>query len=351
MAGTVLLVAVIGAQWGLARPWLGAAIFAVFPLTLRYACESRVYAQALFFSVLATVLFFRLLQKPTALRMVAYSAALTAAVYSQTFAIFIGLANVVWAVFRGNRKITAWSCAAVALAIAAYSPWYLYARTYWSSNILSAGYQFAFSAKTPLMLLRELIGAGYWGSGLLLVLCALAIGRRAKDTRAAWFLILMAVVPIVLAIAADGLFGYFVATRQIIWILPAVAVLASLAIERAPRIAMPAALLLAVCCLWQSARYFSAPKENWQLAADILAGEVKQGACLVATPPEQVYLYEFFRPELARSGCPAPRTVVAAIPYATNAERDAAASALAAQGYTRQSATEAGKTTIWIYSR
>ena len=45
-------------------------------------------------------------------------------------------------------------------------------------------------------------------------------------------LILLIAAPVVLALAADGLFGYFVATRQILWVLPSVAVFAALGIER-----------------------------------------------------------------------------------------------------------------------
>ena len=47
----VFTVALLGDELGLEFPWLGAALFAAFPLTLRYATESRIYSQALFFSV------------------------------------------------------------------------------------------------------------------------------------------------------------------------------------------------------------------------------------------------------------------------------------------------------------
>ena len=57
-AGTVLLVAVIGGE-------LAAVLFALFPLTLRYACESRVYSEALFFSTLSTLLFSRIIKRPS----------------------------------------------------------------------------------------------------------------------------------------------------------------------------------------------------------------------------------------------------------------------------------------------
>ena len=337
IAGTVLIVAFIGAQLGLSKPWLGAALFALFPLTLRYACESRIYSQALFFSTLATLLFLRLAQKPTILRTAAYCLALTAAIYTQPYAIFVAFAHITWA----KRKLK--PIAGVTLAIAAFAPWYVAARTIWSSGIAGAQLHFVLSAKTPLMLFREVAGAGYWGSGLLLILCALAKANR--------FLLLLIAVPVILALTADGLFGYFVATRQILWILPAIALLAAFAIDRKPRIALPIAILLAAVCIWQSIHYFTSPRENWQIAADALALETKKGGCLIVVPPQQQPSYEFFRPELSQAQCPAARTVVAFTPYATKEQRDTAASALIAQGYTRQQATEAGKTQIELYTR
>ncbi len=67
-ASAVFVVALLGSQLGLKRGWHAAVIFAFFPLTLRYATESRVYSQALFLSVLATHLYLRLTKRPRAIR-------------------------------------------------------------------------------------------------------------------------------------------------------------------------------------------------------------------------------------------------------------------------------------------
>jgi hypothetical protein len=158
-------------------------------------------------------------------------------------------------------------------------------------------------------------------------------------------------VPIALALAADAAFGYFVASRQIIWVLPAVAVLAAQGIAQKPRIAVPIAVLLALFCIHQSYRFFTAPRENWQVAANALSAEVQNGACLLVVPPEQKYSYEFFRPTLADTHCPSPRTVVAFTPYATNTQRETAVSALQARGYTKKSAYESGKSEIAQFSQ
>ena len=347
-AATVFVVALIGAELGLAMPWLGAALFAVFPLTVRYACESRVYSQALFFSTLSTWLFSRVIKKPTWPAWVLYCLALTAAVYTQPYAIFVATAHIVWALSSRNFKAAVWSMVSTVIAIAALLPWYLWARENWSSGITGAGVRFVYSAKTPLMLFREVAGAGYWGSGLLLILCALAVMRKSPR---AIFLLLLIGIPVVIALAADGVFGYFVATRQILWVLPAVAMLAAEGIARNNRVAMPLTVLLAAFCLWQSFRYFTAPRENWQVAADALSAEVRKGACMVVVPREQAYSYQFFRPELADPVCPARMTVVAFTPYATDAQRQAAVSALSAQGYAKQSGYPAGKSEIVLFAR
>ncbi len=345
-AGAVYLVAAVACELGLASPWVASLIFALFPLTLRYGDESRIYSQALFFSVLATLFFVRFVSKSNPLTAFYYGLALTAAIYTQPYAIFIAPAHILWNL--RDRRSTLMSLGALGGAVAAFLPWYIWSKHQWSAGIASGGVRFVISAKTPLMLFRELAGAGYWGSGLLLILCIVAVKKRDRTVS---FLTLLIGVPIALALVADAVFGYFIATRQILWVLPAVAIFAALAIERSPRVAIPAAAILAAICIVQSFRYFTAPKEDWQAAANILAKEVGQGACLVVVPPDQQYPYEFFRPDLAHSQCPAPRTVVSATPYATADQRASAFSTLSAQGYSRQSETEAGKSDIALFTR
>lgn len=350
--GTVLLTGILGSQSGLKSRWLGSALFAFFPLTLRYACESRTYAQALFFSSLASVLFVRLAKKPDWPTVTAYCLALTAAVYTQPYAILVGAAHILWAILYRDSKATVWSISSVSLAIIAFLPWYLWTKTIWASRIEGAGVHFTYSAKTPLMLFRELAGAGYWGSGLLLILFVLATAAPRRESRSAVVLLLLLIaVPAVLAVVADAFSGYFVATRQIMWVLPAVAVLAARGIEQQPRAGIPIALLLAAVCVWQNVRFFTSPREDWQLASDAISADVAGGACLVVVPAEEVLSYAFFRPELAESHCPASRTVVAVTPYATKAQRDQAVASLTVEGYTRQSGRELGKSQIDLYSR
>ena len=349
-SGAILVTGCIGRDLGLKRTWLAPALFALFPLTLRYACESRTYAPGLFFSTLASWLFLRLVKNPGRPRAMLYCLSLTAAIYTQPYTIFVGVAQTLWALVDRDRKVAVWSAIAGAVAVIAFLPWYLWTKSAWQFNIEGAGVRFQFSPKTPLMLFRELVGAGYWGSGLLVILFIVAMVHRGAGDRWVKLLVMLIGVPSVLAVAADGMFGYFVATRQLMWVLPAVAILAAAGMERRPRAGLAIGVLLAVICIWQDVRFFTGPKEDWQAASDALSAEVRRGACLVIVPAEEIRSYAFFRPDLAQPHCPAARTVVAFTPYATNAHRAAAIYALNSRGYTKQSGTEAGRSQIDLYT-
>ena len=348
---TVLVVALLAAEAGVRYYWLAAALFAVFPESLRYATESRVYSQALFFSVLSTLIYVILAKRPTAVLAAGYWLALTLAIYTQPYSASVGLAHLLWSVVRREFRAGLYGGVAFALAILAFLPWYLWSRAAWAAGIAREGFHFSFSAKTLLMLFREVAGAGYWGSALLLVLCAIAVARRYPLTRAQHLLLFLIAVPPVCVFAADAVANYFVAARQFIWILPAVAILAAMAVERHARTAVVLYALLGVICVRQSVRYFTAPRENWQAAATFISDQVQRGACLIVAPSEHARLYEFFRPELERARCSAPRMVLAITPATTNQQRESAIAALIAEGYKEQRETAAGGSAILFFQR
>jgi hypothetical protein len=248
-AAAVFTVALLGAEVGLSLGWLGAAVFAAFPLTLRYASEGRMYSQAVFFSVLGTLLYVRLSKQADWRTASFYTLALVAAVYTQPYSLFVGIAHVVWSLIQRERKTALLGSAAVALSVAAFLPWHLWSKAAAAAD-LPAGPapHFAASFKTPLMVFREIAGAGYWGTGLLVILCVLAFRRRRLSPRFRSLLILLVVAPLVAALAADAAFDYFIAARQFLWILPAIAILVAAELERSTRATrVVAALLLAVC--------------------------------------------------------------------------------------------------------
>jgi uncharacterized membrane protein len=350
-SAAVFVVVLLGAELGLRPAWLGAAIFAAFPLTLRYATEGRVYSQALFFSILASLIYLRLSRSPRLGTAAAYWLTLALALYTQPFAVFVGLAHIAWSVANRDRRTALFGFGAFGMAILAFLPWYLWSKDQWHTGIAQAGLHFSFSAKTVLMLFRELAGAGYWGSGLLSILCILAIAGWQLSPRNLRFLMLCIAVPVVCGLGADAAFGYFIAARQFIWILPMLAILASAAVERNRRAGLALIALLGAVCVQQSARYFTAPHEDWQTAAGALAKEVNQGACLVVAPPAQARYYEFFQPRLREAHCHAPRMVVSATPYSTIEDRQTAIADLIALGYKQESEALVGKSQIITFHR
>lgn len=160
---SVCVVVLLAAELGLVRPWIAGAVFAAFPLTLRYATESRVYSQALFFSVLATLLHVRFAKRPGWRLACACCLALTAAAYTQPYAASVGLANVLWFALYRNWRSALMSAVALAVAGVAFLPWFLWSKARWAASIAQTSTHFHISAATPPMIFRESTGAGYWG--------------------------------------------------------------------------------------------------------------------------------------------------------------------------------------------
>jgi 4-amino-4-deoxy-L-arabinose transferase-like glycosyltransferase len=347
----VYTVALLGGELGLEFPWLGAALFAAFPLTLRYATESRIYSQALFFSVLATLIYVRFTKRPSWLLAASYCLALILTIYTLPYAAFVGLAHTIWSLARRAYRTAFAGAAALGIAALAFFPWYVSAKRVWVTDITGGGLHFSYSAKTPLMLFRELAGAGYWGSGLLLILCLLAFRGPRYPSRMRILLVSLIAGPLIFGVGLDAAFNYFLASRQFMWVLPAVAILAALAAERTKLTGIVLYALLVLVCTWQDIRFFTAPRENWEMAARSLAAEVKDGTCVVIAPSDHAAWYEFFQPELRQAKCEGPRVVLATSPYATSEQRRAAASDLIARGYVRQNETMVGKFEADLYAR
>jgi hypothetical protein len=247
-----------------------------------------------------------------------------------------------------KRKAARYSAAAAALAALAFVPWFLWVHGYWRTSVGTGDLHFVATLKTPLMLFRELSGAGYWGSGLLLLLCILGALRLRTDRPTQAFLLLLIAVPLAGVFTADAVFDYFLAARQLLWLLPPVAILASAA--QRPAAVVLAVLLLAVS-VHKSALYFASKEEDWDAAARALAVEVDRGACLELANPGTLAYLQLFAPSLGQRPC-ASSTVVAAItPYSSSRERTALLDRLASEGYAKRSTRRAGGTTLFLLQK
>ncbi len=307
---------VLAKKMGLRRPILAAAIFALFPLQLRYALEARPYELALCLSVWSTVAFLCVLERPgSASRATLYALCIIAGLFTFPYMLFVPLAHLAWAGFVSleTRSRQPLLTAALALGIAGliFTPWYLHSAASWHTAVEIGRLKGTIGIRAVPMILRELIAAGYIGSLLVLAGCAYGLTKRPD-----WLLwLLYFAVPIVCAVAADAWFGYFLAIRQVIFVLAPLALLFTAGVEALPcRPASCLTVALLIALLIGNINFFRRPREDWRAAAVILASE----PCVVYSPPDSRNLYVFFVPDLANRECApgqASRVALAVSPY------------------------------------
>ncbi len=344
---SVFAVGWVAMELGATHAWLAALIFASFPQTLRYATEARIYSQALFLSILATGLYLRLVKRPDFRNALAFVLVLIAAVYTMPYTVFVGVALAAWSIWNRDGRVAIHGGAAVIIAGVAFLPWYLWSKAMWAHDIAREGWHFTAAPKTLLMIFREVTGAGYFGSALLMILCLLALLTPALSKSIRVLLVFLIAIPLIGGLLGDFTAGYFAAARQFLWILPAAAILASSISTRQVEIAFAAALTIIGGV--QSYKYFSAPHENWSAAADVLTARVAEGECLRVVPPENLRLYRFFRPELREANCMGDRIALVITPATSNQQRDRALTRMLESGYVKTGATFTGMSTIYDF--
>jgi len=208
------------------------------------------------------------------------------------------------ALAAGGRR-TAVRLGGIALAIACllFAPWYLHVRSAWHFGIAASHYSFAMAPKIAWMMLREISGGGYVAS--LSLIGAAALGWRRADSLVRRFLLGGVISGIVCAIAADAISGYFFAVRQILFVLPAVLLLATAGLPSPRREWWQPSLLaiFLVASLVKDVRHFRSPGEDWPGAARALLAATSHGACAVVPSPEPKDMYQLFEPDLNGHFC------------------------------------------------
>jgi len=296
-AGVFVLAKKMGLRW----PLLATGIFALFPLQLRYALEARPYELALCLSIWATVAFLRVLEQPASVsRTALYALCIIAGLFTFPYMLFVPLAHLGWAGIVSYKAQARQPLLATALAVGIagllFAPWYLHSATLWRTTVATGQLRGTITLRAIPMILRELVAAGYIGS--LLVLVSFAYGLTRRRDWPLWMLYL--IVPIGCAVAADAWFGYFLAIRQMIFVLAPLALLFTAGAEALPR--RPAALLTAallITLVIGNISFFRRPREDWRTAAVILTNE----PCVIYSPPDSRNLYTFFVPDLANREC------------------------------------------------
>ncbi len=304
-------------------PLIAMAIFACLPLQLRYATEARPYAQAVCLVVFCTLAFIWWLEEVTLLRCIFYLGTVIAGLYTQPFTFFIPLGHWVWlAASRSvpeRRKLLPVLSGLVFTAALAFLPWYIYARQFWRRSIDAGQFHFVFGWKELSLLAHELVGAGYFGTALILSLCIFGLGRSRISSLQKWLWTALLIVSLIGPIAADAFFGYFLAIRQFIFIVPALALLSA---------GVSVLMALAAVLLTGDVRWFTKPREDWRAQAAALEKNLSAGVCVIFIPPIAESYFSFFNPRLKSLQCSfssLPKTVWLAVsPYDAGAKYMAA---------------------------
>ena len=343
---------VLAKRMGLRRPLLATAIFALFPLQLRYAMEARPYELALCLSVWATVAFLRVVELPGSVsRAALYGLCIAAGLFTFPYMLYVPLAHLAWAGFVSFKAQSRQPVLTAALALGSaglvFAPWYLHSAALWRTAVAIGQLKGTITLRAVPMILRELIAGGYIGS--LLILAGFVYGLRKRQDWPLWLLYLM--VPIVCAVAADAWFGYFLAIRQMIFVLAPLALLFTAGVEAMPR--RPAALLTAallITLMVGNISFFRRPREDWRTAAVILTSE----PCVIYSPPDSRNLYAFFVPDLQNRQC-APgqqaRVALAISPYEPKDSVTGRQRQLTNSGYEERADFNPATPRIEIYTR
>jgi len=286
---------VLARQTKLRMPLLAVILYAVSPLNVRYALEARPYAQAACWSVFSTVVFLSLIRQPTFAKAAGYGALVAAGLFTQPYSVFVPVAHLIWLLFtrsvQNKSRVIVLAGTAVALASLAFLPWYFKAHAAWQGAV-SSGSRFVLTGKDLLVIPHELMGTGFIGAALTGIAIVVALGWSSlyKDETLFWAHYLA--IPLLLVPAADAYFGYFLAARQMIFVLVPISVLLVACAEL--RWAWVVPLALGVAMLYEDVHWVRRPGEGWQAAA----AQLKEASCTMFVPSGARTLYVFFEPQL-----------------------------------------------------
>jgi hypothetical protein len=161
------------------------------------------------------------------------------------------------------------------------------------------------------------------------------------------------------ALVGDAFTNYFFASRQILFALPGLVILAALGFlelfRRNKSVAIIAMAILLVAALQKDVTMQTKAREDWPAAAKAVAEIARSGRCLKIVPASSLELYTFFVPGLETKVCTAspnqPGAALITSLYTTTAELIAAADHLRDQGFSPVQTTAVGGTSITLENR
>lgn len=339
---------------------LAVGLFMAIPLQFRYATEARPYSEALCFSLLALLAFLKLMAGPSLRGAALCILATVAAVYTQPYAIFSVCGAILWTGVT-NLKLWNWKRAAVApaclvISLLAFLPWYLLQKPHWTSGIQQSYPPFHWTLGLLEDVLKGVSGDGFFCSAALIFLAAAALFARKVPADPRGLLLSMILFPIAGALAGDAFMNYFFASRQILFALPGLAILAALGFfelyRRNKAVALAATAILLAAALQKNVTLQIDNKEDWRAAASVVSNVVKNGRCVEVVPAHTFELYGFFDPNLSSKICTAspegPGVVLVSHLYTLPAELAAAETRLSDRGFVPRRTIAVGGSQVMV---
>ena len=362
---SLALLGLIGTQLGLNRRvvFLSVFLWGVSPLAIRYSLEGRPYMQGLFFALAAVLIQLRLERTNDIRWAIVLAASLSAAVFSQPFAVFAPAGFSLCSVLQSRSyRHAGLTGAAYGVAAMSFLPWLLAARSHWRDLAAQGQAGFSWSFSLLKVLIREAVGDGYPAAvpAILLALTA-AVTIAATSLRDRRMRLAAAAVSgIVLALIGDAAFNYFFAIRQVLYTVPFLLLLAGAGaaiLWRRGRYRIPSILLVGVFVVAAAAKnytYLANHAEDWNRLAARLSEEAR-GGCIVLPASERIWLYTFFRPEIARQICArdssAARIVIPSHSYSDPRALRVAWDSALTKGMRQVSSKQVGFATITVFGK
>jgi 4-amino-4-deoxy-L-arabinose transferase-like glycosyltransferase len=294
----------------LATVSIAACFWIVCPLLLRYSLEGRPYTQGLCFALAAILCQLRLSATGSVRWAVAFTICLSAAVYSQSFAVFACLGFSLYDARHASKRCRLLTIAAYIAAALLFMPWFIWAAFHWHKAIIQSQTGFQWRLSLILVVIKECAGDGYAAALPILVLASRrgwSISRRsAIDLRQSlvWIVLCSVALPLII----DAWFNYFFASRQLIYAIPFLLLLAAdevLFLWNTKRARIPCIAVLAIFAIGSIAKdhnYLSDKRENWQRLAAQIDQTIKDG-CLILPAGDSGRLYSVFKADLVHRLC------------------------------------------------
>jgi uncharacterized membrane protein len=291
---------------------LAAGIFMIVPAQFRYATEARPYSESLCFTLLSMLAIARWANLPSLGMLSLCLLAMVAGLYTQPYMALAVCGLCVWNIlsgFRaGDRLRAATPAACLCVSILLFLPWYLWSTPQWDANIQRSGYpKFHWTIGLGQDVFKGISGGSFLCSAALLILVLTGVWSSTVAIRG--LLVSSASFVIVGALAVDSVRNYFFASRQFLFALPALSILAAFGFETSWRrnklVGAAIACTFLIAALINNVTMQVNAKEDWPAAAHALAQVSLDGYCIQMAESHGagLDLYRVFVPRLASGTC------------------------------------------------